>query len=55
MEKDKLTFIEEKKIEKELKEKDSEFQFNLSATNPIKARFAKFHLDKKQIKPDDLI
>ena len=54
MEKDKLTFIEEKKIEKESK-KEPDFQFSSKATNPIKARFAKFHLDKKQLKPDDLI
>ncbi len=54
MEKDKLTFIEEKKLEKELEKKDS-FAPSNAASNPIKARFAKFCLDKKQIKPDDLI
>ena len=54
MEKDKLTFIEEKKLEKELEKKES-FAPSNTASNPIKARFAKYCLDKKQIKPDDLI
>ena len=54
MEKDKLTFIEEKNIEKELEKKNSCAHSN-AATNPIKERFTKFRLDKKQIKPDDLI
>ena len=54
MEKDKITFIEEKKIEKEA-EKESSVIFSKLATNPIKACFVKFRLDKKQIKPDDLI
>ena len=54
MEKDKLTFIEEKKFEKELEKKES-FTPSNAASDPIKERFAKYCLDKKQIKPDDLI
>ena len=54
MEKDKFVFIEEKKLEKELKKKNSFSQKNV-ASDPIKAHLVKFRLDKKQIKPDDLI
>ncbi len=54
MEKDKITFIEEKKIQKE-QEKKVHFEKNIASTDPIKSRFAKFCLDKKQIKVDDLI
>ena len=55
MKKDKITFIDEKKIEKDQKKKTSDFIVSDAASDPIRARFAKFCLDKKQIKPDDLI
>lgn len=54
MKKDKITFIDEKKLEKQLEKKDS-FAPAKTASDPIKERFAKYCLDKKQIKPDDLI
>ena len=56
MEKDKITFIEEKKLKKELEEKSS-FE-NFLHTNPIKdvkSEFCRFRKVKKTFKPEDLI
>lgn len=55
MKKDKLTFIEEKKIEKEIKKSESEFVRNNAQSNPIKSQFVKFRLNKKKMNYDDLI
>lgn len=55
MKKDKLTYIDEKIVEKETRKSEAQFSQSQSVSNPIKAQLAKFRLDKKKIKPEDLI
>lgn len=52
---DKIRFIEEKKISKEIEKKQAKYLQNKAVSDPIKSKLTKYHLDKKQFKPDDLI
>ena len=53
---EKITFIEEKKLAKEIEEKQAKFN-NIAQSDPIKAgaKFAQFRVMKKKLEPKDLI
>ncbi len=53
MEKDKTTFLKEKKL-KERSKKQAEFLENAFAQNPIKAKFLAFQKTKRDITIEDL-
>ena len=54
MDKEKITFLKEKEIQKQAK-KNAEFLENAYVQNPIEAKFLAFKKTKKKINPKDLI